>query len=218
METYEFQQRRGGVRVAVDPFFTLARIQATFRGGEDFAGNGLLPVHVAIENGSPGDIRVDPKVFRLVRRNGETEVALSTYEAFAKVRVGVGWWWVGGHVGASVPAAQNDTRQKDIETHALQEKAVPPGGSASGFVYFALHEGENDLAGTRIVFLIQGPASEEMSYEIPMAGHRDRPTSPKQPEAAGTAAPSVPKESQTQTPLRIEGAGGRGVIIRSPSQ
>ncbi len=218
METYQFQHAQAGVRVAVDPFFTAARTQATFRGGEDFAASSLLPVHVVIENRSSGDIQVDPRDFRLVRRNGETEVALSTYEAFSKVRVGVGWWWLAGHVGASAPAAQNDNRQKDIETHALQEKTIPPGGSASGFVYFALHEGESDLAGSRIVFLIQGPASRELTYEIPMAGHRDRPASAKQPEAAGTAAPSVPKDPQTRTPIRTDGAEGRGVIIRSPSQ
>jgi len=217
IESYQFQHAQDGVRVAVDPFFTLARTQATFRGGEDFAGSGLLPVHVVIENRSSGDIRVDPRDFRLVRRNGETEIALSAYEAFSKVRVGVGWWWLAGHVGASAPAAKNDARQKDIETHALQAKTIPPNGSASGFVYFALHEGENDLAGNRIVFLIQGPASEEMIHEIPIGGHRDRPTSAKQPEAVLTPAPSIPKDPQTRTPTRIEGAGG-GVIIRSPSQ
>lgn len=217
IESYQFQHAQGGVRVAVDPFFTLVRTQATFRGGEDFGGSGLLPVHVVIENGSPGDIRVDPQDFRLVRRNGETEIALSAYDAFSKVRVGVGWWWIAGHVGASVPAAQNDARQKDIEARALQGRTIAAGGSANGFVYFSLREGENDLASYRIVFPIQGQAGEEMTYEIPIAGHRDRPTPTKPPETAQTPAPSVPKETQTRTPIRIEGAGG-GVIIRSPSQ
>ena len=219
VETYQFQQILGGVRVAVDPFFTVERTRSAFRGGEEFPENGLLPVQVVIENGSAGDVRADPRGFRLVRANGETEVPLSPYDAFSMVRLSVGWWGLGaGFVGGSVPAVRNEGRMKDIEARALREATVSPGKSATGFVYFALREGEVNLAGHRIACLLQESAAREMTYEIPIAGRRDIPTPASRPETAPLAKPSVSSDpTAPQAPIRTEGAGG-GVIIRSPSQ
>ena len=219
VETYQFQQILGGVRVAVDPFFTVERTRGAFRGGEEFPEKGLLPVQVVIENESAGDIRVDPRGFRLVRANGETEVPLSPYDAFSMVRLSVWWWGLGaGFVGGSVPAVRNEGRMKDIEARALKETTVSPGKSATGFVYFALREGEVNLSGHRIAGLLQGSATREMTYEIPIAGRRDIPTPASRPETAPPAKPSVSSDpTAPQVPIRTEGACG-GVIIRSPSQ
>jgi hypothetical protein len=223
IEAYEFRQTRGGVRVAVDPFFTVERTRGTFRGGEDFPEKGLLPVQVIIENGSTGDIQVSPRDFRLVRPNGRSETALSAYDAFAVVRLPVGWWGLGaGFVGGSVPAYRNEGRVKDIEARELREATVPAGKSASGFVYFALPENELNLAGSHVVFPLKGPGNRELVYEIPIAGRRDIPVPPKSAKTGGPgSAPSesVPSGSTVpQDPTRTEGTGGRGVIIRSPAQ
>lgn len=231
MEAYEFRQTQGGVRVAVDPFFTGERTRGTFRGGEDFAEKGLLPVRVIIENASPGNITVNPRDFHLVRPNGQTEVALSAYDAFARVRLPVGWWGLGtGLVGGSVPAYRNEARLKDIEGRALREAAIPAGTSVSGFVYFALAENEPNLAGSRVVFPLRGPANRELIYEIPIAGRRDIPAPFSAPQAAGrdphpTPPPERGREREGGSgattpsgPTRTEGTGGRGVIIRSPAQ
>ena len=96
--------------------------------------------------------------------------------------------------------------------------SLTPGRSATGFVYFSLREGEVNLAGQRIAFPLQGPATREMTYEIPIAGRRDIPTPASRPETAPPAKPSVSSDpTAPQAPIRTEGAGG-GVIIRSPSQ
>lgn len=218
VETYQFQQILGGVRVAVDPFFTVERTRGAFRGGDEFPEKGLLPVRVVIDNGGAGDIRVDPSGFRLVRANGDTEVPLSPYDAFSMIRLSVGWWGLGaGFVGGSVPAVRNEGRMKDIEARALKETTVSPGRSATGFVYFAIREGEVNLSGHRIAFPLQGPATREMTYEIPIAGRRDIPTPASRPETAPPAKPLAPSDpTAPQAPIRTEGAGG-GVIIRSPS-
>jgi len=131
----------------------------------------------------------------------------------------VGWWGLGaGFVGGSVPAVRNEGRMKDIEARALKETTVSPGKSATGFVYFALREGEVNLSGHRIAGLLQGSATREMTYEIPIAGRRDIPTPASRPETAPPAKPSVSSDpTAPQAPIRTEGAGG-GVIIRSPSQ
>ncbi len=217
MEVYAFRQTQGGVRVAVDPFFTVERTRGAFRGGEEFAEKGLLPLRVIIENTSPGDITVHPRDFQVVRPSGQTEVALSAYDAFARVRLPVGWWGLGaGVVGGSVPAYRNEARLKDIEERALRETTIPAGKSVSGFVYFALLENEVNLAGSRVVFPLRGSANRELVYEIPIAGRRDIPVPPRRPETAGSTPPPGPVTPEG--PARTEGTGGRGVIIRSPSQ
>ncbi|MBI4736672.1 MAG: hypothetical protein HY766_11560, partial [candidate division NC10 bacterium] len=50
MEAYAFRQTQGGVRVAVDQFYTVERTRGAFHGGEEFAEKGLLPVRAIIEN------------------------------------------------------------------------------------------------------------------------------------------------------------------------
>jgi len=215
MDAYEFRQTQGSVRVAADPFFTVDRTRAAFRGGEDFPEKGLLPVQVIIENGSSGDILVDPRDFRLVRGSGRSEIALSSYEAFSMVKLSVGWWALGaGVVGGSVPAYRNEARQRDIETHEFRETTIAPGKSATGFVYFALEENEKNLAGSCVTLSLKRPAGRELIYDIPLAGRRDIPVPSKSPEPSGSSTPPVPP---TQSPSRTEGAGG-GVIIRSPAQ
>jgi hypothetical protein len=215
MDAYEFRQTQGSVRVAVDPFFTVDRTQVAFRGGEDFPEKGLLPVQVIIENGSSQDIQVDPRVFRLIRESGRSEIALSSYEAFSKVKLSVGWWALGTvYVGGSVPAYRNEGRQGDIEARELRETTISPGKSATGFVYFALEENEKNLTGSRITLALKRPTGDELLYDIPIAGRRDIPVPPKSRQPTGSSPPSQPP---AQSPPRTEGAGG-GVIIRSPAQ
>lgn len=219
IESYQFQQAQGGVRVAVEPLFRPEQTAARFRGGEDFSGQGLLPIQVVIENGNPEEIRVNPRDFRLIRPNGESEISLSPQDAFEIVKLGWGWWAFLPVLGTGPSAYRNEVRLKDIEGLALQETAIPAGKSASGFVYFSIRAGETNLAGTRVILSLQGPEGRELTYEIPIAGRRDIPGSSMQPETAGAPTPSrsAPADPTTpQPPLRIEGAGG-GVIIRSPS-
>ncbi|MBI4573295.1 MAG: hypothetical protein HY713_08445, partial [candidate division NC10 bacterium] len=92
VESYAFRETQARVRVALDPFFTVERTRAAFTGGEEFPGKGLLPVQVVIENGSPEEIQVGPRDFRLVRQDGKAEGALPPYDAFAMVKLSIGWW------------------------------------------------------------------------------------------------------------------------------
>ena len=63
IEAYAFRQEQVGVRVAVDPYFTIDRLKLAFTGGEDFPRDGLLPVRLILENGSGGEVQVSPRNF-----------------------------------------------------------------------------------------------------------------------------------------------------------
>lgn len=222
VESYPSRQAQAGVQVAVDPYFTQDRLQVAFSGGDEFSQNGLLPVRVIIENGSPGAIQVDPRAFRLVRPDGTMELALSPQDALALIKKSMGWWAMGGAViGAPASAYQNEGRQKSLEARALKEDTLREGGSATGFVYFSLSEREMNLARYRVIFAVVGPGDKALTFEVPIEGRRDLPGPSGRAETAEQSKPPVqtPIDPRNpQSPTRIEGFGGRGVIIRSPAQ
>jgi hypothetical protein len=223
IEAYSFRQAQSGVRVAVDPYFTLDRMQVAFSGGEDFSQNGLLPIQVIIENDSPGAIQIDPRAFRLLRPDGRVELALSPQDALSLIKKTMGWWAAlgGGLVAGPASAYQNESRQKSLEARALKEETLSEGRSANGFVYFPISENEKSLAGNRVVFAVSGPEGRALTYEILIDGRRDLPLAVNKPETG--EQPKLPVQTpldprNSQSPTRIEGTGGQGVIIRSPAQ
>lgn len=214
IDTYPSRQVLGQVTVAVDPLFSKERASADFPGGEAFEEQGLLPVQVMIENGSREAVRAERADFRLVRANGQTEVALSVHDAFAAVKPPVGWWAALPILGPSASAVRNTDWQKQFEARSLKDTPIRPTGSAAGLVYFYFPEADKNLAGSRMVFVLRSESGEERTFDIPLQGRRDIPGQGTRGESApGMSRPSQPRE----IPTRVEGAGG-GVIIRSPAQ
>jgi hypothetical protein len=223
IDAYSFRQAQAGVRVALDPYITLDRLQVAFSGGEDFSPNGLLPIQVIIENDSPGAIQVDPRAFRLLRPNGRVELALSPQDALAMIKKSMGWWAAlgGGLIAGPASAYQNEGRQKSLDARALKEETLSQGMSANGFVYFPITENEKSLAGNRVVFAVTGPEGRALTFELLIDGQRDLPLAVNKPETGEqTKLPAqTPLDPRNpQSPTRIEGTGGQGVIIRSPVQ
>jgi hypothetical protein len=223
MDSYQFRQTQGGVRIAVDPYFTRDRLQVAFTGGEDFIQSGLLPVRVIIENDSPGSVKVDPRAFRLIRPDGTVELALSAQDALGLTKKSMGWWAAlgGGLIGGPVSAYQNEGREKSLEARVLKEDTVREGGSASGFVYFTISEKEMNLARYRVIFALAGSGDTALTFEVPIEGRRDLPVASRRAEATEQPKPPAPTPidpRNSQSPTRIEGYGGQGVIIRSPTQ
>jgi hypothetical protein len=212
LEHYALRDVRGEVQIAVDPYATPDRTRDAFTGGEEFVERGLLPVRVLIENGSSGPVRMDPADAMLITTRGQVP-SLTVDEALAVVKVPVGWWALGGgFVGGSAPAYRNETRRRDLDGRALKAVTVPPGGSAGGFLYFSLPENELSLAGNRILLAIRDAAGRAGTFQFTLEGRREIAAPVRAARgAAAAAAPPAPGQ-----PRRVEGTGGRGIIIRSP--
>jgi hypothetical protein len=214
VDAYPLRQALGGVKVALDPLFSKEQAGASFPGGETFASQGLLPIQVLIENGSRQAVRVAHADFRLIRPNGQTDIALSVYDAFSLVKPPVGWWAVLPILGPSASAVRNADWSKQFESRALKDTPIAPEGSAVGLVYFPFPESDQDLSGTRVAFVLRAESGEERGFEIPLQGRRGM-LGPG-PEV-GASRPSDRPVQPQQVPTRVEGTGG-GVIIRSPAQ
>jgi hypothetical protein len=223
-----FQLKRGGISISADPYFTTDRIVRLFYGGDRFAESGVLPVQLAIENGSGREIKVNPRDSRLVRPNSMGEAPLAAQDAFSLVKVRMQYWALLPVIGASVTAARNSPVLKDLESRELREATIPPGGMATGFVYFRIPEEQRDLAGYVVVVVVEGFSGQDPTYVIPIEGRRGMPGASNAPQADRRSPhPTPPPErgrereggsgvTRSSDPSRIEGAGG-GVIIRSPA-
>ncbi len=213
LDRYPLRETRGGIQVALDPFIAKERTQDAFAGGEDFPERGLLPVRVLVENRGDAPIRIDPRDAALLRRAGQVP-SLTPDEALAIVKLPMGWWALGaGYVGGSAQALRNEGRRRDIEGRALKEQAVPPGGSATGFLYFARPESDTDLAGATLALAIQDGSGRDAVFEFSLA----RPDLAAPLPAKRAAAPAAAPAASPARPGRTEGTGGRGIIIRSPA-
>jgi hypothetical protein len=215
VETYGLYQNVSQVAVAVDPLFTAERARAVFPGGETFVEQGLLPIQVVIENRSPQTVRAAWSDFQIVRPGARPEGSMSAQDAFSMVKPPVGWWAALPVLGPSASAVRNSDWLKQFESRALKDIPVPPGGAANGFVYFYSPEGEKDLAGSRVAFVLRSDSGEDRRFEIPLQGRRDM-LGPV-PRQALPTAPGARPGTPSEIPTRVEGAGG-GVIIRSPAQ
>jgi hypothetical protein len=214
IQTYEFRQVQERVQVALDPYFQVERARELFRTADQFPEAGLLPVQVIVENDGTGEVNVDPQEFRLMRPNGQQGVSLPPEDAFTLVKKAVGAWALLPILGQSAVGVQNDQRLKDFEARALRETKIQPGQSASGFVYFQVLTSDVNLAGSRVVCALQDGGGKKLTYEIPIAGRRDAPA---QVAPASKAAEAKGTPISPGGPVKIEGTGGKGVIIRSPA-
>lgn len=220
VEAHQFQGKRGGVNVGVDPYFTMDRVVQTFRGGDNFAVSGVLPVQVTIENGSAGEISFDPRDFRLAHTNSQVDLPISADSAFSLVRIKVQYWALLPIIGPSVTAGRNEPILNDLQAREMREGKISPGGTTTGFVYFQVAEALKDLAGSVMVVVAKGTTGQDLIFEIPLQGRRDLPAATMPAEASTPTAPPKPvplDPKNPQGPTRIEGPSG-GVIIRSPAQ
>jgi hypothetical protein len=213
INTYLLRQVQGGVEVALDPYLQEDRAREVFSTADQFAAAGLLPVQVLIQNGSTQQVKVDPLNFLLLRSNGQQGISLTAQDAFSLVRKAIGMWALLPIVGQSTVGIQNEQRLREFEARALRAVEIQPEQSASGFVYFQLPPSESNLAGSRVVCVLREGGDKDLNYEILLSGNRDAPVAaapaPKPAEVKGT--PISPGG-----PIKIEGTGGKGVIIRSP--
>lgn len=212
IDSYPFRQTQDRVKVAVDPLFSKERARNEFPGGEAFEEQNLLPVWVLIENGSQQAVRADRADFRLVRPNGQAEVALAVQDAFSQVKPPVGLWAALPILGPSAQAYRSSDWLKQFESRALKDTPIQPEGSAVGLIFFYFPEGDKNLAGTRVVFMVRTETGEPRNYEVALQGRRDIPGLDVQADPSSPAS----RAARTQQGTRVEGAGG-GVIIRSPA-
>jgi hypothetical protein len=131
--SYPNHQTQEKITVAAQPFTTSEQAASAFGKVNPYA-HGILPILVVIENGTGKTIRVDLKAeWEDLDRHHIDAMAPADVVLFN-----------GGHKAPGIPGTSPIPRKKqkgplhtwEIEGRAFNAKLIPPGESASGFIYF----------------------------------------------------------------------------------
>jgi hypothetical protein len=170
---YAHRQTSEKVTIAVEPYITDEQAREAFGKTNPFR-NGVLPVLVVVKNDSPNAIRVDRARF-LYELPDHSKVEATPAGELKFIR------------GARAPNNPNERpsvagvklgkapktpfAEWEIEGRAFAAKMIPPGQSASGFVYFQT-EVTSAAALVYISGLLNAASGNELYYfEIPLSGN-----------------------------------------------
>jgi hypothetical protein len=168
---YAHRQSSEKVTVAVEQFVTDEQSKDAF-GKTNPWRSGILPVLVVVQNDSPNALRVDRLrfVYQLPDQNKveSTPAAELRFLRGAKQPSNNPVPVLGGiKLGKS---NKNPLAAWEIEGRAFTAKMIPPGQSASGFVYFQTPT-TSEAASMYISGLVNAATGNELYYfEIPLSG------------------------------------------------
>jgi hypothetical protein len=135
-ESFTSHQTNDKVTMGVDPYVMGDKIKVAF-GKVDPYQYGVLPVLVVIQNDSDVSIKLDGLHAEYVGPNGDRVDATPAHD----VRYAVGPRRPNvidgpAGAGAKILGKKNPLDEWEIEGHAFAAQMLPPGQSASGFMYF----------------------------------------------------------------------------------
>lgn len=166
---YPHRQTSQNVTIAAQPYTTDDEAKEAF-GKVNPWRYGVLPVLIVIRNDSPHALRLDRARFTYELPDGSK--IQSTPASDVKFILGAKKpRHMPGPVGVVLPkGGKNPLAQWEIEGRALVAQVVPPGDSASGFVYFQTPQA-SDAASVYIDAIMDAVTSRDLFYfEIPLSG------------------------------------------------
>jgi hypothetical protein len=168
-DQYANKQTTDGVTIAAEAFTTDEQTKTAFGKLNPWRYN-ILPVLVVIRNSSPNTVRLEKLHFEYElpdrSRVGSTPASDVKYTKGPSRPKMV----TGPLGGVHVAGSKNPLNVPEIEIRAFSAKVLPPGDSASGFVYFET-DVESQGASLYITGLENASTGKELYYfEIPLSG------------------------------------------------
>lgn len=169
--SYAHKQVSEKVTIAAEPFETDAEASQAF-GKVNPYRYGVLPVLIVIQNDSPDAVRVDQMrlIYTLPDRTKVEGTPAGDVRFLHGTKEPKGLPGPTGGIRIAKPP-KNPLAEWEIEGRAFAAKMIPPGQSASGFVYFQVPQA-SQAAMVTIDGLVDAVSGKELYYfEIPMSGN-----------------------------------------------
>ena len=169
VDQYPHRQASEGVTIAAQPFMTDDEAKQAF-GSLNPWRYGVLPVLLVIQNDGKDTLRIDHmKVQYELPDNSRIDATPAPDVKYAR-----GVKTPKTIPGASLPvhlgSKKNPLDEWEIEGRAFSAKVIPPGQSASGFIYFQTPE-TSAAASVYVAGLTNAVSGKEVFYfEIPLSG------------------------------------------------
>jgi hypothetical protein len=165
--SYASHQSNAQITIGVDPFVTAEKVKLAF-GKLDPSAYGVLPVLVVIQNDSAKAIKVDRIKAEFVGPNHDRVDATPAKDVrFLEPPKRPGVITGPGGMTKILKPKKNPLAEWEIEGRAFSAQMLPPGQSASGFVYF-----QADLVKGATIYLSgiaeAATGTEILYFELPL--------------------------------------------------
>ncbi len=166
---YPHRQASEGVTIAAQPFITDDEAKEAF-GSLNPWRYGVLPVLLVIQNDGKDTLRVEKmKVQYELPDNSRIDATPASDVRYAR-NVKVPTRIPGSSLPIHLGSKKNPLDEWEIEGRAFSAKVIPPGQSASGFIYFQTPE-TSAAASVYVAGLTNAVSGKELYYfEIPLSG------------------------------------------------
>lgn len=161
---------KGGLQIYVDEYATEEKSQRAF--DTKLAEGGVLPLLIAIENGGQQPYEVKAK--DIVVRGHTTLKPLTPEEAASKAKRNaagraLGWSLIVPIISIPIAVAASATHTskvnkqivEDFRAKAFPDGIITPHSKRSGFLFFELDEGQEDLLGLSLELTAKNAATGE---------------------------------------------------------
>ncbi len=168
-DQYANKQTTDGVTIAAETFTTDDQAKTAFGKLNPWRYN-ILPVLVVIRNGGPNSVRLERLHFEYELPDHSKVDSMPASDV--KYSKGTGRPKAASTLpgGIRVGGSKNALNIPEIESRAFSAKILPPGESASGFIYFET-DVESQGASLYITGLENAATGKELYYfEIPLSG------------------------------------------------
>jgi hypothetical protein len=168
IEEYASRQTTAGVTVAAQPFTTDDQARTAFGKLNPWRYN-ILPVLVIVRNASPNAIRMENLHFEYELPDHSRVNAIPAADVKYSQGPGKPHISMGPLGGVRVKPGKSPLNVPEIEIRAFSARILPPGETASGFIYF-----ETDVTSAGASLYITGfqdaPTGKDLYYfEVPLA-------------------------------------------------
>ena len=169
-DQYANKQTTDGVTIAAEAFTTDEQTKTAFGKLNPWRYN-ILPVLVVIRNNSPNSVRLEKMHLEYeLPDHSKVDSTRASDVKYSKGPSRPPKMVTGPLGGVHVAGSKNPLNVPEIELRAFSAKMLPPGESASGFVYFET-DVESQGASLYITGLENASTGKELYYfEIPLAG------------------------------------------------
>jgi hypothetical protein len=167
---YPHKQTSESVTIAAEPFITDEQAKDPFGKINPFR-LGVLPILIVIENKGKDALRVDHLKFVYTLADNTHVEATPAADIRFLNGASKPQTIPGPLGGAKVSKGKNPLNEWEIEGRAFTAKMIPPGQTASGFVYFQTSE-NSAAASVSVSGLVNAATGKELFYfDIPMSGN-----------------------------------------------
>jgi hypothetical protein len=196
-ENYQYRQDQSGLRIAIDPGEGDA-----FKAASGLASEGVLALHVIVQNNTQSEIMASSRSMRLAWSEGQNLSPTPATAVFEQMKGSVvAGALLGGLIAAAAISSSNEAILTELTHREFKDGAIGPSQTHTGFLYFVPPEGVKIDSADFEASVLNVTSKEMARFKIAVPGMALASVKVRQP-----AGPVGCANCQTGDPLKADSA------------